>query len=117
MTDNLIAELRDHEGNGHRDGYLCVRCRAATRIEELTTHGPVVASTADLIERATETLCGWDRCGDCMVLRETINEISRLRGETFKLARLLMSELVFVHETQIAMVDEALAAYLGVVHP
>jgi hypothetical protein len=115
MTEHLVAELRDHDGNEHRDGFLCVRCIAANRIEELTTHGPVVESTTDLIERATDTLCGWDRCSDCMVLRETIAEIHKLRSETFKLAKLLMSELVFVHETQIAIVDEALAPYIGII--
>ena len=32
---SLSKELRDHEGNTHRDGFPCVRCRAADEIEHL----------------------------------------------------------------------------------
>lgn len=32
---DIVDELRDHEGNAHRDRFICVRCRAADEIEQL----------------------------------------------------------------------------------
>jgi len=34
---------------------------------------------AERLEEARESLCGWDRCADCQLLREAIAEIERLR--------------------------------------
>lgn len=67
----------------------------------------------DLLDRAESTLCGWSGCEDCSVLRETIAEIRHLRSETAALAGILMSALVFVHESLTAEVDKTLAPYLG----
>lgn len=35
---------------------------------------------AERLEEARESLCGWDRCEDCQLLREAIAEVERLRG-------------------------------------
>lgn len=42
-----------------------------------------------------------------------MNEVEALRAECLKLAHLLMSEYVWVHEYKIAEVDEALKPYVG----
>jgi hypothetical protein len=49
---------------------------------------------------------------DCNCNSRT-QEVERLRSECFKLAHLLMSGLVFVHESKMTEVDLALAPYLG----
>lgn len=43
---NLPTKLRDHDGSGHRDGFPCVRCQAATRIEELEALNDILRETA-----------------------------------------------------------------------
>jgi hypothetical protein len=60
-------------------------------------------------ERTPVMAC--DFC-DCNCNSRT-QEVERLRSECFKLAHLLMSGLVFVHESKITEVDLALAPYLG----
>ncbi len=37
MTDDrdIVVRLRDHDGNAHRDGFVCVRCQAANEIDKL----------------------------------------------------------------------------------
>lgn len=47
------------------------------------------------------------------VFGEAADEIERLNAECRKLAGLLMSEYVWVHEYKIAEVDDALNPYLG----
>ena len=32
---DIVDELRAHEGNAHRDGFVCARCRGADEIERL----------------------------------------------------------------------------------
>jgi hypothetical protein len=41
MTDDrdIVVRLRDHDGNNHRDGLLCVRCSAANEIDRLREDG------------------------------------------------------------------------------
>ena len=43
---NLPAKLRDHDGSAHRDGFPCVRCQAATHIEELEQLNDILRDTA-----------------------------------------------------------------------
>ena len=49
------------------------------------------------LEEARESLCGWDHCIDCQMLREAIAEIERLRvyAARFRgdLARILQDQL------------------------
>jgi hypothetical protein len=33
--EDIVWELRNHDGNSHRDGFLCVRCRAANEIDRM----------------------------------------------------------------------------------
>ncbi len=47
------------------------------------------------------------------LVRDSIVEIEKLRTECQRLAKLLMSEYVFVHERLIEEVDETLKPYLG----
>jgi hypothetical protein len=49
-------------------------------------------------------------CDNC---KARASEVQALRAECIKLADLLMSGLVFVHESKITEVDIALAPYLG----
>ena len=72
--------------------------------------------SGDLLPRARETVCGWDRCPDCQILRETIAEIEQAREQIEDLARLLSSSLVFVHESIVDEVDRVLSPHLGSDH-
>lgn len=47
------------------------------------------------------------------LIEDAIIKIERQQIECMKLAHLLMSGLVFVHESKITEVDRALAPYLG----
>lgn len=64
---------------------------------------------------AAECICNYQCECQCHgdLLRNCADELERLEKECIKLAHLLMSGLVFVHESKITEVDKALAPYLG----
>ena len=59
---DIVDELRGHEGNAHRDGFVCARCRGADEIERLREqiwqyeHDLVLPGSSDELKRLRELI-------------------------------------------------------------
>ena len=68
----------------------------------------------DILNRLKTVVARAEYGVDPVWLEMAITEIEQLRTENLRLAHLLMSPLVYVHETIITEVDKSLEQYIGV---
>ena len=126
MTDILtrLQTVVEHARIGVDPVWLKI---AITEIQRLRTENILFAGAPmpDIVEQLRQRACqageAWTGDNpklhhghtDCWLHHQSIDEIQRLRTENTELATLMLSPLVFVHETITTEVDEILKPYIG----